>query len=191
MINEELRVTNKQIQQFYLKANPHPQVTDAYMRKKYGQMSGAYISFAKICESNGEFLNPNDEQIRQMENYQKLSYCINNNVWDKFGLDFLKQVEDIQFINIDLKKDCEPNQKWHLYISIFAQCVMEGNGFDWNKLFKKYPCLQLKLWLAEEAGLDVSEIGQAIQEEKGKAEINRMIKKIDWVQIFQKVNETI
>ena len=46
-------------------------------------------------------------------------------------------------------------------------------------------CLQLKLWMAEGAGIDVKNISDAIKNNMGKREVNSMIKNIEWNDIFE------
>lgn len=173
-MTKEIRATNAQIRDFYFGKEPHPPVTDAYMKTKFGQRSGGYISFAKDCNAKDH----HNSNLQQLENYRAIA-----------ELEFLKKVKQISILDVDLSSEFEPNQKWHLYVSLFAQSIIENNGFSWDRNFRKYPCLQLKLWMAETAGIDVSHIGQAIAENREKREINQMIKQLSWNDVFQIVCE--
>ena len=51
--------------------------------------------------------------------------------------------------------------------------------------FRKYPSLQLKLWMAEVVGLDVQKIGDAIKNNAGKSKVNNLIGEISWDAIFK------
>ncbi len=82
MINEELRVTNKQIQQFYLKANPHPQVTDGKLYKlkhkkgnhpnkkinEDGSKSAIQFTEDNVLDGPLDYIEASDEEIIRMAN---------------------------------------------------------------------------------------------------------------------------
>ena len=57
----------------------------------------------------------------------------------------------------------------------------------WRTKFRKYPSLQLKLWMAEVVGLDVQKIGDAIKNNAGKSKVNNLIRELSWDAIFDKV----
>ena len=186
----ENRVTNYQVREFYMDKDPYPIVTSAYMKTKYGQVRGGYINFAKLCSTKGTFSNPNKlESEMHLSSYNRMVeyFYENDNTYD---LSFLNDVEDIPVLDIDVYgNDREPSQKWHLFVSLFAQSVVGDSGFKWHNNFKKYPCLQLKLWMAEEAGIDVKYILEAIDEKKEPKIVNQMIKNISWNDIFDKISK--
>lgn len=165
-----IRVSNYQVKNFYIDKRPHPPVTDAYIRSGFGQTRGGYINFAKECFYKGQFKNPRiNEKNYQLQNYRRILDYVNNQN-DIYDLNFLESIKDIKILDIDSidKNDAEPNQKWHLYVSLFAQAVVGDESFKWDNHFKKYPSLQLKLWMAEEVGIDVSYILQAIKRKIAK-----------------------
>ena len=183
------RITNAQVKEFYKDTKAYLPVTSAYMKTKYGQDRGGYISFAKLCSSKGKFDNPDKVTLEdkiQLANYEKIKKSLNSKNDDTYDLKFLNEIKDISILDIDMStSDIEPNQKWHLYVSLFAQSVVGDSKFKWQNHFKKYPCLQLKLWMAEGAGIDVKNISDAIKNNMGKREVNSMIKNIEWNEIFE------
>lgn len=100
-------------------------------------------------------------------------------------------MSDISILDLNLDDKCEPNQKWHLYVSLFAQTIIEikneGKTAEdlWITEFRKYPSLQLKLWMAEVVGLGLQEIGDAIKNNVGESKVNNLIKEISWDAIFE------
>lgn len=181
------RVKNYKVRDFYKDKRYNPPIISAYMKTKYGQITKGYIDFAKICATKGDYIKPNEkENEQQLKNYHLLKKCVDHSDYETYNLSFLNEIKDIPIFNINLEKKDEPNQKWHLYISVFAQSIIGAPEF-WEKSFKKYPCLQLKLWMAEKAGLDVEKIGEAIKNNANKKEINDLVKRISWDDIFEKI----
>ncbi|WP_134839246.1 hypothetical protein, partial [Streptococcus pneumoniae] len=113
-------------------------------------------------------------------NYEVLKNCIEKNLFEEYELSYLRKMSDISILDLNLDDKCEPNQKWHLYVSLFAQTIIEikneGKTAEdlWTTEFRKYLSLQLKLWMAEVVGLDVQEIGDAIKNSAGKSKVNNL-----------------
>ena len=155
-----------------------------------GKKKGGYISFAYICAQRGKNLDykyiDNESQVK---NYNLIKNCIDTCNYECYDLSFLKEIKDISILDIDLEKKEQLNQKWHLYVSLFAQSIVEGTGFKWDSNFKKYSCMQLKLWMAEEAGLDLEQIKMSIDNGCSSKEINLLIKEILWDDIYKKIKQ--
>ena len=158
------------------------------MKTKFGQTKGGYIDFAKVCSSQGEYISKDEQHYK---NYEVLKNCIEKNLFEEHELSYLREMNDISILDLNLDDKCEPNQKWHLYVSLFAQTIIEikneGKTAEdlWITQFRKYPSLQLKLWMAEVVGLGLQEIGDAIKNNVGESKVNNLIKELSWDAIFE------
>lgn len=189
-----MRPTFKQVRDYFINKEAKPPITNEYMKTGYGQKRKGgyigYIDFAEVCSSQGEYISK-DEQHNK--NYEVLKNCIEKNLFEEYELSYLRKMSDISILDLNLDDKCEPNQKWHLYVSLFAQTIIEikneGKTAEdlWITQFRKYPSLQLKLWMAEVVGLGVQEIGDAIKNNAGKSKVNNLIREISWDAIFEKV----
>ena len=189
-----MRPTFKQVRDYLMNKEAKPPITNEYMKTGYGQKRKGgyigYIDFAEVCSSQGEYISK-DEQHNK--NYEVLKNCIEKNLFEEYELSYLREMNDISILDLNLDDKCEPNQKWHLYVSLFAQTIIEikneGKTAEdfWITKFHKYLSLQLKLWMAEVVGLDVQEIGDAIKNNAGESKVNNLIKEISWDAIFEKV----
>ena len=189
-MRDDMRPTFKQVRDYFINKEAKPPITKEYMKTKYGQTRGGYIDFAQVCSSQGEYISK-DEQHHK--NYEVLKNCLVKNSFEEYELSYLREMNDISILDLNLDDKCEPNQKWHLYVSLFGQTLIElknegKNAEDlWISQFRKYPSLQLKLWMAEVVGLDLQEIGDAIKNNAGKSKVNNLIREISWDAIFEKV----
>lgn len=187
-----MRPTFKQVRDYLMNKEAKPPITNEYMKTGYGQKRKGsyigYIDFAEVCSSQGEYISK-DEQHNK--NYEVLKNCIEKNLFEEYELSYLRKMSDISILDLNLDDKCEPNQKWHLYVSLFAQTIIEikneGKTAEdfWITKFHKYPSLQLRLWMAEVVGLDVQEIGDAIKNNVGESKVNNLIKEISWDAIFE------
>ncbi|MEZ7648905.1 hypothetical protein [Streptococcus sp. 27098_8_86] len=193
-MRDDMRPTFKQVRDYFINKEAKPPITNEYMKTGYGQKRKGgyigYIDFAEVCSSQGEYISK-DEQHNK--NYEVLKNCIEKNLFEEYELSYLRKMSDISILDLNLDDKCEPNQKWHLYVSLFAQTIIEikneGKTAEdlWITQFRKYPSLQLKLWMAEVVGLGVQEIGDAIKNNAGKSKVNNLIREISWDAIFEKV----
>lgn len=193
-MRDDMRPTFKQVRDYFINKEAKPPITNEYMKTGYGQKRKGgyigYIDFAEVCSSQGEYISK-DEQHNK--NYEVLKNCIEKNLFEEYELSYLRKMSDISILDLNLDDKCEPNQKWHLYVSLFAQTIIEikneGKTAEdlWITEFHKYPSLQLKLWMAEVVGLGLQEIGDAIKNNAGKSKVNNLIKEISWDAIFEKV----
>lgn len=187
-MRDDMRPTFKQVRDYFINKEAKPPITNAYMKTKFGQTKGGYIDFAKVCSSQGEYISKDEQHYK---NYEVLKNCIEKNLFEEYELSYLRKMSDISILDLNLDDKCEPNQKWHLYVSLFAQTIIEikneGKTAEnlWTTEFRKYLSLQLKLWMAEVVGLDVQEIGDAIKNSAGKSKVNNLIKEISWDAIFE------
>ena len=191
-MRDDMRPTFKQVRDYFINKEAKPPITNEYMKTGYGQKRNGgyigYIDFAEVCSSQGEYIS-NDEQHNK--NYEVLKNCIEKNLFEEYELSYLRKMSDISILDLNLDDKCEPNQKWHLYVSLFAQTIIEikneGKTAEdfWITEFHKYPSLQLRLWMAEVVGLDVQEIGDAIKNNAGESKVNNLIKEISWDAIFE------
>lgn len=184
-----MRPTNKDVRDFYFNKLAYPKITNAYMKTGYGQRSRGYISLAMDFVSK----NNNERHIFTEIVHEELYYALKDNLENK-SLSYLINVSDIKTFDIDSFNvlEAEPNQKWHLYVSLFGLKSIKDSEF-WNKSFKKYPCLQLRLWMAETACVNeeyVEHIYSMIQNKCSKKEINAAIKALDWECIFEKISQS-
>ena len=98
-------------------------------------------------------------------------------------LDFLKNI-DIDILNPANNSGGKANQKWHLYVAVFAYSVIcqdyskykvkfsRMKEFKWNDDFKEWTCHILRLWMienAEDQQDDLKEIEEAI--DRGEKEL--------------------
>lgn len=191
-MRDDMRPTFKQVRDYLMNKEAKPPITNEYMKTGYGQKRKGsyigYIDFAEVCSSQGEYISK-DEQHNK--NYEVLKNCIEKNLFEEYELSYLRKMSDISILDLNLDDKCEPNQKWHLYVSLFAQTIIEikneGKTAEdfWITKFHKYPSLQLRLWMAEVVGLDVQEIGDAIKNNVGESKVNNLIKEISWDAIFE------
>ncbi|WP_373076165.1 hypothetical protein [Streptococcus infantis] len=183
-----MRPTFKQVRDYFINKEAKPPITNEYMKTGYGQTEGGYIDFAQICSAQGEFIS---KHKNHRKNYEVLKNCIEKNLFEEYELSYLRKISDISILDLNLDDKCEPNQKWHLYVSLFAQTIIkiknEGKTAEdlWITQFRKYPSLQLKLWMAEVVGLGMQEIGDAIKNNAGKGKVNNLIREISWDAIFE------
>lgn len=187
-MREDMRPTFKQVRDYFINKEAKPPITNEYMKTGYGQTEGGYIDFAQICSAQGEFIS---KHKNHRKNYEVLKNCIEKNLFEEYELSYLRKISDISILDLNLDDKCEPNQKWHLYVSLFAQTIIkiknEGKTAEdlWITQFRKYPSLQLKLWMAEVVGLGMQEIGDAIKNNAGKGKVNNLIREISWDAIFE------
>lgn len=160
------------------------EITDAFIKLKYAQQQKGYIDFAYGCFNKGDFSN-SCEKIVHTSNYKKIKKLIDNK--DK-KVDFLFKIKDIKYLDVDIVdyQKSEPNQKWHLYISLFCQMLVEDGEDMWNKDFKKYPCIAMKLWLSEACGIDLTVVKKAL-DNKNEKEAKEIIKNIKWEDIYIRI----
>ena len=187
-----MRPTFKQVRDYFINKEAKPPITNEYMKTGYGQKKTesyiGYIDFAEVCSSQGEYISKDELHNK---NYEVLKNCIEKNLFEEYELSYLREMNDISILDLNLDDKCEPNQKWHLYVSLFGQTLIElkneGKTAEdlWITQFRKYPSLQLKLWMAEVVGLDVQEIGDAIKNNAGKSTVNNLIREISWDAIFE------
>lgn len=186
-----MRPTFKQVRDYFINKEAKPPITNEYMKTGYGQKKGSYIGyidFAKVCSSQGEYISKDEQHYK---NYEVLKNCLEKNLFEEYELSYLRKMSDISILDLNLDDKCEPNQKWHLYVSLFAQTIIEikneGKTAEdlWITEFRKYPSLQLKLWMAEVVGLGLQEIGDAIKNNVGESKVNNLIKEISWDAIFE------
>ena len=190
-MRDDMRPTFKQVRDYFINKEAKPPITNEYMKTGYGQKKGSYIGyidFAKVCSSQGEYISKDEQHYK---NYEVLKNCLEKNLFEEYELSYLRKMSDISILDLNLDDKCEPNQKWHLYVSLFAQTIIEikneGKTAEdlWITEFRKYPSLQLKLWMAEVVGLGLQEIGDAIKNNVGESKVNNLIKEISWDAIFE------
>lgn len=191
-MRDDMRPTFKQVRDYFINKEAKPPITNEYMKTGYGQKRKGsyigYIDFAEVCSSQGEYISKDEQHYK---NYEVLKNCIEKNLFEEYELSYLRKMSDISILDLNLDDKCEPNQKWHLYVSLFAQTIIEikneGKTAEdfWITEFHKYPSLQLRLWMAEVVGLDVQEIGDAIKNNVGESKVNNLIKEISWDAIFE------
>lgn len=187
-MREDMRPTFKQVRDHFIHKEAKPPISNAYMKTKFGQTKGGYIDFANVCASQGEYISKDEQHYR---NYEVLKNCLEKNSFKEYELSYLRKMDDISILDVNLDDECEPNQKWHLYVSLFGQTLIElkneGKTAEdlWITQFRKYPSLQLKLWMTEVVGLDVQKIGDAIKNNAGKSKVNNLIGEISWDAIFK------
>lgn len=94
------------------------------------------------------------------------------------NLDFLKDI-DIDLLNPCQNEGKKANQKWHLFVGIFAYNVVFKSKFEFKKYFPlNYKCLILRLWMIENAEKqkeDLNDIETAI--DNGNTNVNSLINK--------------
>lgn len=66
------------------------------------------------------------------------------------NLDFLKNI-DIDILHPDKNRGEKANQKWHLYVGVFAYSVVCQKEFKWDENFNKWGSVILRLWIIENA----------------------------------------
>ncbi|MFT8872269.1 MAG: hypothetical protein ABF868_08235 [Sporolactobacillus sp.] len=92
-------------------------------------------------------------------------------------LDFLKDV-DIDLLNPALNHGESANQKWHLFVGIFAYSVVCKSSFKWEKDFRAWPSQVLRLWMLENAENQqgvLKKIKSAIDNDNSKLCTNALI----------------
>lgn len=109
-------------------------------------------------------------------------------------LSFLKGT-DIDILNPENNPGEKANQKWHLFVGIFAYSVVcrdyakykiqfsRMKQFEWHSNFTMWPCRVLRLWMIENADGQAAEkiaklMEQKADKEKVKKEINNAFTKI-------------
>ena len=204
-MRDDMRPTFKQVRDYFINKEAKPPITNEYMKTGYGQKEGdyiGYIDFAKVCSSQGEYISKDEQHYK---NYEVLKNCLEKNSFEEYELSYLREMNDISILDLNLDDKCEPNQKWHFLVSFFAQIMIEiKDGRYENKKYKSVyqtidkflndeykrnlcTSLQLRLWMAEVVGLDVQEIGDAIKNNAGKSKVNNLIRELSWDAIFEKV----
>lgn len=191
------RKSNRDICDFYKKKNRH-EVTGKYFNAKiWNRRANPYIqlyedfnyfSSLRDLEDSESYPRKDNECLYRVlqawKEPEKASFPIeiytkvDKDKYDKVGeiteasrmpdLDFLRDI-DIDILNPANNPGGEANQKWHLYVGVFAYSVVCDKKFKWNNNFRKYSCLVLRLWMIENAEIrETDEINLAIDDEKKK-----------------------
>lgn len=142
---------------FYKNKDSAPYYTTEFI-KKYQQLDGGYIAFAKIFESDDKSVEElrnktkKQETVDQLDNYIEIKNLIEQNNLDKVHA--LRELDSGFVLNV--KNDYtvgEPNQQWHFLVSYCAQHELEARRA--NKKNKanilSIKCPELWLWLIEAA----------------------------------------
>lgn len=97
----------------------------------------------------------------------------------KIDLKFLEGM-DIDILNPANNRGKKANQKWHLYVSVFAySLVCQNQSFKWDNPFPlNYMCLVLRLWMIENAEGQEAVL-EEIEEAVDQDEIKDVEKKIN------------
>lgn len=189
------RKSNRDICVFYKNKNKH-EVTGKYFNAKiWNRCANPYIQlyedFNYFCslrdlENLESYPRKDNESLyRVLQAWKEpekasfpigIYYKIDKNKYDKIDeipeasrmpdLEFLRDI-DIDILNPANNPGGEANQKWHLYVGVFAYSVVCDKKFEWDKNFRKYPCLVLRLWMIENAEIqETEEINIAIDDKK-------------------------
>lgn len=170
------RKSNQNICDFY-KDKSKDRLTKKYfekygLKKKGNLYLGLYDDFVKLNTSSkkefsGEGIDKDNKSLYRVieawKDIERAKFPIE--IYDKHekliriidcpskmpNLGFLKDI-DIDLLNPALNLRQEANQKWHLFVGIFAYSVVCKSPFKWEKYFtKKFSCKILRLWMIENA----------------------------------------
>lgn len=164
------RKNNQNICDFYKNKNNDVLTLKYFEKCPPKESSNGYSKlYDDFCNENSLFENADNESLyRVIEAWENIEtakfpieiFRINKEIKihirtihcpsEMPDLDFLKN------IGIDLLHPCQnqgkkANQKWHLFVGIFAYNVVCDKSFNWENNFIKYPCLVLRLWMIENA----------------------------------------
>lgn len=184
--------TNREIFEFYKDKDPSLPITQKYLNKGWVKEEKAlYIKYARCCKNGGKIEGEYLEKEDHITNYHRIKkYLQNGDFSSKFvNLSYMEDLIDIKEINI---KEGKPSQKWHLYGSYFAQCVVEDNKnkkkFQWTNNFKKsIRCRELRLWMAEAAGIDLVTISKEVDKDNEIATNKLIDEHCSWDKIFERI----
>ena len=159
-------------------------VTSEYMKKWFNRKGNAYFDLMEdfsMCYKNKYHCgkHPDHESLYKVLNawqekqnntsikiYNKKGEEVRefNQIKELSGFDFLNDMNNEINLLDPLQSTCDPtHQKWHLFVEVFAYSIMMyGEGWK-DKLFKKWTCKPLRLWILENSSQCIGGIKEHIE----------------------------